>query len=102
MAEQWKQIEGHFLKIKNAMSDCWPVGNETDLLTVYLSLALLYSLYKDVCDEVYYQVLLQSAILVKNNLLGFVANSTAPTYKESFSTYIILFVNMIGFSVHLI
>uniref|UniRef100_A0A915CGX4 Uncharacterized protein n=1 Tax=Parascaris univalens TaxID=6257 RepID=A0A915CGX4_PARUN len=51
MLKQWKQIERHFLKVKHAISECWPIGNETDLLTVYLSLALLYSLYKDVCDE---------------------------------------------------
>ncbi|VDM40434.1 unnamed protein product [Toxocara canis] len=51
MLEQWKQIERHFLKVKDVMSNCWPIGNETDLLTVYLSIALLYSLYKDVCDE---------------------------------------------------
>ncbi|KHN87369.1 hypothetical protein Tcan_18861 [Toxocara canis] len=51
MLEQWKQIERHFLRVKDVMSNCWPIGNETDLLTVYLSIALLYSLYKDVCDE---------------------------------------------------
>uniref|UniRef100_A0A915PFP5 Uncharacterized protein n=1 Tax=Setaria digitata TaxID=48799 RepID=A0A915PFP5_9BILA len=51
MLEQWKQIENHFAKIKYAMVDCWPQGNESDLMAIYVSIALLYSLYKEVCDE---------------------------------------------------
>ncbi|KAL4002902.1 hypothetical protein ACH3XW_5385 [Acanthocheilonema viteae] len=51
MLEQWRQIEKHFAKIKYAMLDCWPIGNESDLMAAYVSIALLYSLYKDVCDE---------------------------------------------------
>lgn len=82
MLEQWRQIERHFLKVKHAMSDCWPIGNETDLLTVYLSLALLYSLYKDVCDEVSYQALLEHFPTHEKQLIGFVANSTAAVYEK--------------------
>lgn len=52
MLEQWGQIEKHFAKIKYAMLDCWPMGNESDLMAAYVSIALLYSLYKEVCDEV--------------------------------------------------
>ncbi|VDK79672.1 unnamed protein product [Onchocerca ochengi] len=51
MLEQWKQVDKHFAKIKYAMLDCWPVGNEPDLMAAYASFALLYSLYKEVCDE---------------------------------------------------
>uniref|UniRef100_A0A0R3RHH7 BUB1 N-terminal domain-containing protein n=1 Tax=Elaeophora elaphi TaxID=1147741 RepID=A0A0R3RHH7_9BILA len=51
MLEHWQQIEKHFAKIKYAMLDCWPIGNESDLMAAYVSIALLYSLYKDVCDE---------------------------------------------------
>ncbi|VDM98257.1 unnamed protein product [Thelazia callipaeda] len=51
MLKQWKEIEKHFAKIKYAMRDCWPVGNEPDLLAAYVSIALLYSFYKVVCDE---------------------------------------------------
>ncbi|KAK6101180.1 hypothetical protein QQG55_3615 [Brugia pahangi] len=51
LLEQWRQIEKHFAKIKYAMLDCWPVGNEPDLMAAYVSIALLYSLYKDVSDE---------------------------------------------------
>lgn len=52
MLNQWNQIERHFLKIKPAMDLCWTVGNELDLIATYLSLALLYSQYKEVCNEV--------------------------------------------------
>ncbi|VDO46725.1 unnamed protein product [Onchocerca flexuosa] len=52
MLEQWKQVEKHFAKIKYALLDCWPVGNEPDLMAAYASFALLYSLYKEVSDEV--------------------------------------------------
>lgn len=51
MLEYWKQIENHFAKIKYAMLDCWPFGNESDLMAIYVSIALLYSFYKEVCDE---------------------------------------------------
>uniref|UniRef100_A0A1I8EWC9 Uncharacterized protein n=1 Tax=Wuchereria bancrofti TaxID=6293 RepID=A0A1I8EWC9_WUCBA len=51
MLQQWRQIEKHFAKIKYAMLDCWPLGNEPNLMAAYVSIALLYSLYKDVSDE---------------------------------------------------
>ncbi|VDK19897.1 unnamed protein product, partial [Anisakis simplex] len=51
MFYQWQQIERHFSKVKHIIKKFWPIGNERDLLTIYLTLALLYSLYKDVCDE---------------------------------------------------
>ncbi|MFH4974636.1 hypothetical protein AB6A40_001345 [Gnathostoma spinigerum] len=47
----WMKCRNKFIRIKLAMEDCWTRGNEPDLLVVYLSLATLFSLYKEVADE---------------------------------------------------